>query len=490
MSELKEQKEKKRKAIEALGIDPYPHSFEKKHDTSQLLEATTSLEAGEKKTEETFITAGRLMTMREMGKSVFFNLQDAKDQIQVYVKLPELEEKKKSLFNLLDIGDILGVTGFVFKTKKGEPTLYLKDFSLLTKSIETLPEKYHGISNIEEKYRKRYLDLIMSRESFKVFETRSHIITLVRDFLTSKGFLEVDTPILQPLYGGAQATPFVTQHKALDMKLYLRISPELYLKRLIVGGFEKVFEINKNFRNEGIDRSHNPEFMLLEWYEAYTDYYYQMEQFTELVNSVVQKIKGSLVVEYQGKKIDFTAPWKRITVYGGLIEYANIDAEKLSFEELVDIAKKEKIANIEATIKQNKKGLLVMKLFEHFVEDQLWNPTFVMDHPVETSPLTKLHRDNKNLVERFEPFMAGMEIGNSYSELNDPEDQRNRLKEQEGQRKLNEEFHPTDEDFIHAMEVGMPPTGGVGLGIERLVMILTDQASIRDVLLFPTMKSK
>ncbi len=426
------------------------------------------------------------MTLRSMGKAVFFNIQDQSGSLQVYLKLQDLPEKQKEAFDLVDLGDIVGIQGFPFRTQKGELSLHAQEFEILTKTIEPLPEKFHGVQDVEIKYRHRHLDLITDMDSRKVFETRSKIIAEVRSFLNSRGFLEVETPVLQPIYGGAAAHPFSTHHRALDMKLFMKISPELYLKRLIVGGFEKVYEIGKNFRNEGIDRSHNPEFTMLEWYEAYTDYNYQLKQFEELVAHLAVKITGSTKVMYQGKEIDFTAPWRRLTVFDGIREYAKVDPEKISDEELFTLIRKKGSKKDKA----GRRGEMLMELFELTAEEHLWQPTFVMDHPVEISPLTKIHRKDSRLVERFEPFAACMEIGNSYSELNDPEEQRSRLKEQEEKRMIDEEAHPMDEDFLHAIETGMPPTGGVGLGIERIVMILTDRPSIRDIILFPTMKFK
>ncbi|HEX4925434.1 MAG TPA: lysine--tRNA ligase, partial [Bdellovibrionales bacterium] len=360
----------------------------------------------------------------------------------------------------------------------------VKSLEILCKTLEPLPEKYHGLTDTELKYRYRHLDLIMDPDSRKVFEMRSKIIREIRNFLDGRGFLEVETPILQPIYGGAAAKPFVTHHNALDMKLYMKISPELYLKRLIVGGFEKVYDMNKNFRNEGIDRSHNPEFTMVEWYEAYTDYNYQMKQFEELVAHVAKAVTGSSKVSYQGKEVDFTPPWRRLKVKDGIKEYGGVDVDKLSDDQLFEALKK---AGYEEK-RPLTRGAMIMAMFEHTVEKHLWQPTFVMDFPVEISPLTKMHRTEKGLVERFEPIACHMEIGNSYSELNDPEDQLARLKEQEAQRVVNEEAQPMDEDFMHAIDVGMPPTGGVGLGVERIVMILTDRPSIRDIILFPTMK--
>jgi lysyl-tRNA synthetase, class II len=490
---LRAEKRRKLHELKKAGINPFPYAFARNASCADLRsQFEQKLQTGEKVLDSHFKIAGRLMTLRSMGKASFFNLQDQSGQLQIYVKPEELSEEARTAFSLLDLGDIVGVDGYIFKTQKGELSLYCKQLIILTKTLEPLPEKFHGIADVEIKYRHRHLDLISDSESRKVFETRSKIIREIRKFMEAKGFLEVETPVLQPLYGGAAAHPFSTHHRALDMKLYMKISPELYLKRLIVGGFEKVYEIGKNFRNEGIDRTHNPEFTMMEWYEAYTDYNYQMTQFEELVSTLAKTITGSMKVKYQGKEVDFTPPWRRLTVYDGIRQYAEIDPETTTAEQIFD--KMVVIDKSSLALKKNgklpSKGELLMKLFELTAEQHLWQPTFVMDHPVEISPLTKIHREHKQLVERFEPFAATMEIGNAYSELNDPEEQYQRLKEQEAQRTVNEEAHPMDEDFIHAIDTGMPPTGGVGLGIERIVMLLTDRPSIRDIILFPTMKFK
>lgn len=488
MSELdnpiKAEKRKKLHAMKERGINPFPYSFDKTAHVQQIISEFSGIIAGEKKTESSYRIAGRLMTKREMGKASFFNVQDESGTLQCYVKVEELSEPNRIAFELIDLGDIVGIEGYVFKSQKGELSLYVKSFQVLTKTLEPLPEKFHGIQDIEIKYRHRHLDLISDPESRKVFVTRGKIIKAIKKFLDDRGFMEVETPVLQPLYGGAAAHPFTTHHRALDMKLFMKISPELYLKRLIVGGFEKVYEIGKNFRNEGIDRSHNPEFTMLEFYEAYTDYNYQMKQFEDLVSGVCKQITGSTKVVYQGKEIDFAVPWRRLTVIDGIKEYAGIDPQN---DEALDQYLK---TNSDKPLKLDKlsKGEKQMKAFEIAAEPHLWQPTIVMDHPVEISPLTKVHRHDNKLVERFEPFAACMELGNSYSELNDPEEQRSRLLEQESKRGHDEEAHPMDEDFLHAIETGMPPTGGVGLGIERIVMILTDRPSIRDIIFFPTMK--
>lgn len=481
---IKAEKRKKLHALKEKGINPFPYSFEKTAHIEKIVADFAHLVAGDKKPESVFKIAGRLMTLRAMGKASFFNIQDQTGTLQCYIRLEELNEQNKTAFNLIDLGDIVGITGFVFKSQKGELSLHVQKFEILTKTLEPLPEKFHGIQDIEIKYRHRHLDLISDPESRKVFVTRGKIIKAIKRFLDDRGFMEVETPVLQPLYGGAAAHPFTTHHRALDMKLYMKISPELYLKRLIVGGFEKVYEIGKNFRNEGIDRSHNPEFTMLEFYEAYTDYNYQMKQFEELVSSVCKEITGSMKVVYQEKEIDFTPPWRRLTVMDGISQYASIDPQD---EKALDEYLK-KNSDKPVKLENLTRGEKQMKVFEIAAEPHLWQPTFVMDHPVDISPLTKIHRNNSQLVERFEPFAACMEIGNSYSELNDPEEQRARLKEQESKRGHDEEAHPMDEDFLHAIETGMPPTGGVGLGIERIVMIMTDRPSIRDIIFFPTMK--
>lgn len=484
---LRAEKRRKLGELRKAGIDPYPHNYDRNALTANIVrEFDHVLQAGDQRENTRYKIAGRLMTKRPMGKAAFFNIQDGSGSIQCYLRVEDLPPEGRLAFEYLDIGDIVGVSGFVFKTKKGELSLHCNEFEMLCKTLEPLPEKYHGLNDQETKYRHRHLDLITDPESREVFIKRSKIIAEIRTWLNARGFLEVETPTLQPIYGGAAAYPFSTHHRALDMKLYMKISPELYLKRLVVGGFEKVYEIGKNFRNEGIDRTHNPEFTMLEWYEAYTDYKYQMKQFEELVSHLAIAATGSTKVVYQGREIDFAAPWRRLTVYEGIREYANFEAEGASSEAL--FAKARELGSDMEAPKSN--GEMIMEIFELSAEQHLWQPTFVMDHPVEISPLTKRHRENPSLVERFEPFAAFMEIGNSYTELNDPEEQYARLKEQEAKRVVDEEAQPMDEDFIHAIDTGMPPTGGVGLGVDRVVTILTDRASIRDIILFPTMKFK
>lgn len=478
--------EKKRKLDELrkAGIDPYPYNFHRSHEMSYLKEKYQDLQTGEKKPEATVSIAGRLMTKRPMGKAAFFNLQDEKGNMQVYLKLEELPEAARTAFDWIDIGDIVGIKGYMFKTQKGEVSVHAQDFQILCKTLEPLPEKYHGLSDVETKYRYRHLDLITDPESREVFRKRSLILREIRKFLDDRGFLEVETPMLQKVYGGAAAQPFVTHHRALDMQLFLKISPETYLKRLIVGGFDKVYDMNRNFRNEGIDRTHNPEFTMIEWYEAYTDYNDQMERVEELVTGLVEKLHGKLQIEYKGKIVDFARPWKRLSMYDAIQEYGGINVTDLNDDQLFDTIKKLGSDKKRTALR----GEMIAELFELTSEKHFWNPIFIMDYPTEISPLTKKHRTKKDLVERFEMYIAGMECANSYSELNDPEDQFARLEQQEAHRKVNDEAQPMDEDFVHAIDVGMPPTGGVGLGVERLVMVLTGRESIRDIILFPTLR--
>lgn len=490
---LKLEKQKKLQILKKAGIDAFPHSFCRTDLAKTIFDKYSHLKAAESLKDTSFVLAGRVMTKRDMGKAAFFTIQDDSGKIQIYLKINELEQTKAINLNLeqqqisfknLDIGDIVGVHGYAFKTKKGELSIYANSFQILCKSLEPLPEKFHGLSDVELKYRYRHLDLIMNKDSKAIFKTRSKIIKELRTFLDSRGFLEVETPVLQPIYGGAAAKPFATHHNTLDMQLFLKISPELYLKRLVVGGFEKVYEIGKNFRNEGMDRTHNPEFTMLEYYEAYTDYKDQMKQFEDLVSTVVKNITGSYKLMFQDKEIDFTPPWKTLTVYDGIKKYAHFNPDDLNDKDLFA-----KIKSLGSDLKPSmSRGHMIMEAFELTVEKHLWQPIFITDFPLSVSPLTKKHRSKKDLVERFEPMVAGMELGNAYTELNNPEEQLDRLKEQEALRLIDDEAQPMDKVFLHAIEVGMPPAGGVGLGVERLVMLITGQNSIRDILLFPTMK--
>jgi lysyl-tRNA synthetase class 2 len=474
------------------GIEPYPHKFEKEKNFSEIKKKYSNLKEDER-TKDSVKTAGRIMTIRDMGNLIFVTLQDSSDKMQLVFQKSSTDDKKIEFFrNYFDSGDFIGVEGTVFKTKRGEVSILVKDLKMLSKSISPMPEKWHGLSDKEERYRKRYLDLLMNPEVKKVFETREKIIDAIREFLKSKGFTEVETPYLQSVYGGASAKPFETHINALDMKLFLAISPELYLKRLVVGGMDKVFTIARNFRNEGVDKWHNPEFTMMEIYEAYSDYNDMMKLFEGLYEHVCKKVFNTTKFKFGEQEIDFKAPWRRITMAQAIKECAEIDVYKLGEKELLKFAKQN---NVEIKVKNEKEvswGELVCSVFEHFCESKIVQPTFIIDHPTESTPLCKSHRDEKyckRLIERFEPFCMGAELGNAYSELNNPIRQRELLEEQQEKlKKGNEEANPYDEDFINALEVGLPPTGGIGLGIDRMIMLLTNSQSIRDVILFPFMK--
>jgi lysyl-tRNA synthetase class 2 len=431
--------------------------------------------------------AGRIVAKRIMGKASFCHIQDMQGKIQSYVSINDLGEANYSEFKTYDIGDIIGITGFVFKTKTGEISIHAKNVILLAKSLRPLPEKFHGLKDTELRYRQRYVDLIMNPEVKETFIIRTKIITEIRKILDEKGYLEVETPVLNTIAGGATARPFVTHHNTLDMDMYLRIATELYLKRLIVGGFDKVYEIGKDFRNEGMDIRHNPEFTMIELYSAYEDYNDMMDITEEIVTKVAKNVAGKEIVNYQGTDIKLASPWKRISMIDAIKEATKIDFNKINTDEEAIKVAEEKGVELEEGKKT--RGYIINAFFEAFVEENLIQPTFIYDYPVEISPLTKRKPSDPRLVERFEFFIEGREYGNAYSELNDPIDQYERFLDQVKQREAgDEEANMMDDDFVQALEYGMPPTGGLGIGIDRLVMLLTDSASIRDVLLFPTMK--
>ena len=431
--------------------------------------------------------AGRLMSKRVMGKASFCNVQDLQGTIQCYVARDSIGEEDYADFKKLDIGDIIGISGFVFQTKTGETSIHAEKLTLLSKSLQILPEKFHGLTNTDMRYRQRYVDLIMNPEVKDTFIKRSKIISTIRKYLDSQGFMEVETPMLVANAGGAAARPFETHFNALDEDLKLRISLELYLKRLIVGGLERVYEIGRVFRNEGLDTRHNPEFTLMELYQAYTDYHGMMDLTENLYRYVAQEVLGTTKITYNGIEMDLGKPFERITMVDAVKKYSGVDFNEIhTLEEAREAAKAHHIEYEE----RHKKGDILNLFFEEFVEEHLIQPTFVMDHPVEISPLTKKKPDNPDYVERFEFFMNGWEMANAYSELNDPIDQRERFAAQDANAAAgDEEAEHTDEDFLNALEIGMPPTGGIGFGIDRMCMLLTDSAAIRDVLLFPTMKS-
>lgn len=466
------------------GIDPYPYSFARTHLTSFILSNYKNLKP-EEMTKDKISIAGRVMQMRDMGKAAFAHLMDQDGRIQLYFRQDNVGKEKYKLLKKLDLGDFIGVHGTVFATRTGEISVYVDDFEILCKSIRPLPEKYHGLKDTELRYRMRYVDLIMNPDVRQTFIRRSRIVSAVREFMDSKGFLEVETPLLQSIYGGANARPFKTHHNALDIPLYMKISPELYLKRLVVGGFEKVYDLNKNFRNEGVDTTHNPEFTMMEFYQAYIDFNGVMELTEQLYEFVAKKVFGTTKFKYGEHEIDVKVPWKRLSMTDALKEMAGLDPTKMTDDELEEQMRGYNI-EYEADFSR---GLAIEMLFEYLCEARLIQPTFIIHHPKESTPLCKGLRGNPELLERVEPYICGMEIGNGYSELNDPILQRKLLEEQAEQLRAGaSEAHPMDEDFVKAIEYGLPPTGGMGVAIDRMVMVMTNSECIRDVILFPTMK--
>ncbi len=481
-NELRQVRVEKLEALQQAGNDPFVITkYDQTHHSAVIKESFDELEG------QTVRVAGRMMSKRIMGKASFCNIQDLKGNIQSYVARDSIGEEEYKEFKKLDIGDIIGIEGTVFKTRTGEISIHAEKLVLLTKSLLPLPEKFHGLTNTDTRYRQRYVDLIMNADSKQTLINRSKIIRAVRNYLDSQGFLEVETPMLVSNAGGAAARPFETHFNALSEDFKLRISLELYLKRLIVGGLERVYEIGRVFRNEGLDTRHNPEFTLMELYQAYTDYHGMMDLTENLYRHVAQEVLGTTKIVYNGVEMDLGKPFERITMLDAVKKYTGIDFNEIKTDEEAKALAKEKGVEFE---KRHKKGDILNLFFEEFVEHHLIQPTFLMDHPVEISPLTKKKPENPDYVERFEFFMNGWEMANAYSELNDPIDQRERFKAQEELLKQgDEEANTTDEDFLTALEYGMAPTGGIGFGIDRMVMLLTDSAAIRDVLLFPTMKS-
>lgn len=467
--------------LQAAGQNPFEiMKYDVTHHSMEIKDNYAELEG------KTVSVAGRMMAKRVMGKASFCNVQDLQGNIQAYVARDEIGTEEYAAFKKFDIGDIVGLTGTVFTTKMGEISIHATSIVLLSKSLQVLPEKFHGLTNTDLRYRQRYVDLIMNPEVKDTFIKRSKIISTIRKYLDGQGFMEVETPMLVANAGGAAARPFETHFNALDEDFKLRISLELYLKRLIVGGLERVYEIGRVFRNEGLDTRHNPEFTLMELYQAYTDYKGMMDLTENLYRYVAQEVLGTTKIVYNGIEMDLGKPFERITMVEAVKKYAGVDFDEIhTLEEARAIAKEHHVEFEE----RHKKGDILNLFFEEFAEEHLIQPTFVMDHPVEISPLTKKKPENPDYVERFEFFMNGWEMANAYSELNDPIDQRERFKAQEAQlAQGDEEANTTDEDFLNALEIGMPPTGGIGFGIDRMCMLLTDSAAIRDVLLFPTMK--
>ena len=476
------------------GINPYPYKFELTKKIDDLISFFDSMS----ESKENFTVAGRLLSNRRMGTVSFADIRDQSNKIQIHIRKDEIGEEGYDLFKLLDIGDFIGIKGYLFTTKTGEKTIWVNELTLLSKAIRPLPviktkeeegetKVFHEFTDKEQRYRQRYADLAVHPDVRETFLKRTKIVSSMRKFLDDNSCLEVDTPILQPMYGGAMAEPFVTHHKALDRKLYLRIADELYLKRLLVGGFERVYEFSKDFRNEGMDRSHNPEFTMLELYIAYWDYNDMLKFVEEMISHIALELNGTTEVTYRGVTIDLKSPWEVLSYYDALKEYGGIDLYGASKEEIIKAIDKKDV-DVDRKLPD---GKLLDKYFDAVVEPHLDGPIFIKDYPIVLSPLAKKHRDDPNLVERFEPFLFGMEIGNAFSELNDPIDQRERFEMQSEARAAGDvEAQQLDEDYIRAMEYGMPPNAGLGIGIERLVMILTDSPSIKDVILFPLLKSE
>lgn len=484
LNEMMQVRREKLAEMRNRGVEPYGSRFERTHTAYDVINNFGELE------NKPVVVAGRIMSKRGMGKATFAHIQDGASSVQVYVRLNDVGAQAYELFGKLDIGDIVGFQGKVFKTRMGEITVSVEGFKVLSKSLRPLPEKWHGLKDVELRYRQRYVDLIVNPEVRVVFEQRSKIIRSFRQLLDRKGFLEVETPMMQVVAGGATARPFKTYHNALSMNLFLRIAPELYLKRLLVGGFEKVYEINRNFRNEGISTRHNPEFTMLELYQAYADYNDMMDITEDLISSVACETLGTTAIKYQDAEINLSPRWTRIPILEAVKRYSGLDFK--AFETAGEAQSAVKQANIELKLEPGDSwGDILHKVFEEMVEPRLIQPTFVTDYPVEISPLAKRMTENPDLTYRFELFICGREMANAFSELNDPIDQKGRfLKQVEKRRAGDEEAHMMDDDYINALEYGMPPAGGLGIGIDRLVMLLTDSPSIRDVILFPLMKPR
>ncbi len=487
LRELFLQRKKKFEELQEEGFPPYPNTFRTSHSIEEILTQYGSRSEEELKgLEERFALAGRLMRLNNFGKAAFGHLQDRSGRIQGYFRRDQMDARSFEVFSRLDIGDIIGVRGKLFRTRTGELTLLVEGLELLAKSFRPLPEKWHGLTDQEARYRQRYLDLLVNPHSREIFMIRSRAVDFLRRFLTQRGFLEVETPMMQPIPGGATARPFKTHHNTLDMDLYLRVAPELYLKRLLVGGFDRVFEINRNFRNEGISTQHNPEFTMLEFYQAYATFEDLMELTETMFSCLIQELKGQMSLEYQGTRIDFTPAWRRITLQEGLRSYGELKEADLKDPMKVYAYGKRLGMDLKG---DEPLGRVMVDLFEKIVEPNLIQPTFVTEYPIEDSPLARKKDQNPTVVDRFELYIFGREIANAFSELNDPQDQRARFWEQ-AKTKTQDEGSTgfVDEDYVRALEYGMPPAAGEGIGVDRLVMLLTDSPSIRDVILFPQMR--
>ena len=482
LNELMQVRHEKLDELRSKGIDPFGQKFERAQYADAILNNFEQFE------DKQVSLAGRVMSKREHGKASFAHIQDISGRIQFYIRQDDVGEDMYSIFNILDIGDLVGVEGSVFKTRRGEVTIKVSNLKMLSKSLQPLPEKWHGLKDVDLRYRKRYIDLIVNPDVRQVFVKRSKIIKAMRQFLDTKGFLEVETPTMHTIAGGAAARPFVTHHNALDIDLYMRIALELHLKRLLVGGMEQVYEIGRVFRNEGISTKHNPEFTMLELYQAYSDYHDMMDLTEQMISYIAQETLGTQTITYQGEEINLAPPWNRVTMVEAIKEYAEIDFDIVTKQEEVDAV----IDKLDLQVdKGTSRGKVINEVFEIYVEPHLMQPTFIMDYPIEVSPLAKKKKDDPNFTYRFEAFIYCRELANAFSELNDPIDQKERFLGQVAEREAGDsEAHMMDEDYVDALEIGMPPAGGLGVGIDRLVMLLTDAPSIRDVILFPTMRPK
>ncbi len=486
ITEEEELRRKKAAVMREMGVHPFPPRSRRTHTAA---EAKAAFEAGELGEEDEVSLVGRVRAIRIMGKASFAHIEDGSGRVQIYLRRDDMGEEAYTFFKrMIDIGDFIGVTGYMFRTRTGEVTCHVKHLEILTKTYHPLPDKWHGLKDVETRYRHRYVDLMMNEDVRQIFVTRAKLVRALREYLDSNGFLEVETPILQPVYGGAAARPFVTHHNQLHQDLFLRISFELYLKRLIVGGYERVYEIGRDFRNEGVSYKHNPEFTQLEFYEAYTDYRGIMKRTEEMIAYAAEKVLGTLKITFGGHEIDLTPPWRRLSLREAIRDASGIDYDEYPTAEALGEAMRAKGVSVNPKASRAK---LIDNLIGIFVEPNLIQPTFLIDYPVEMSPLAKRSPENPNVAERFEGFIGGMEICNAFSELNDPDDQLQRFLEQARARAAgDEEATPVDEDYVLALRFGMPPTGGFGMGIDRFTMVMTDKPSIREVILFPHLRSR
>ena len=482
-SNIISEKLKKVEELKEVGIEPYGRNYEKINNIEEISQYDET-------SDKVFKTAGRIVAYRRMGKNGFGHIQDFTGKFQYYVKKDEVGEEQYEIYKKLGLGDFIGIEGTLFRTQTGELTLRAKSFEVLSKNIRPLPEKFHGLTNVETRYRQRYVDLVMNREVMETMKKRFQIVRFFRKYLEEKGFIEVETPMMHPIAGGATARPFTTHHNALDMELFLRVAPELYLKRLLVGGFEKVFEINRSFRNEGISIKHNPEFTMMELYQAYADYVDMMNITEDLISKLTFELHGTYEIEYEDKKINMKSPWRRVKMKDIVKEVTGFDFDTVTNDEDAVAKAKEMGIPLEKDKTYTKYGILNL-IFEEKVEETLINPTFIIEYPKEISPLSKNKKGETDWVDRFELFISGREFANAYSELNDPRDQKERFEEQVKMKEAgDDEAQNMDLDYIRALEYGMPPAGGLGIGIDRLVMLMTNSASIRDVILFPTLRKE